>query len=73
MIKIKKADIYGCEAAVRGMRNPMNSWYKSKAKDSTKLSGVTEYVFQPEKLKLDEWKDFCKWIESLPFTELITE
>ena len=22
--------------------------------------------------KLDEWKDFCKWIEALPFSELIT-
>ena len=22
--------------------------------------------------KLDEWKDFCKWIEKLPFSELIT-
>ena len=22
--------------------------------------------------KLDEWKDFCKWIESLPHSELIT-
>lgn len=22
--------------------------------------------------KLDEWKDFCKWIETLPYSELIT-
>ena len=22
--------------------------------------------------KLDEWKDLCKWVESLPFSELIT-
>ena len=22
--------------------------------------------------KLDEWRDFCKWIESLPFSDLIT-
>ena len=22
--------------------------------------------------KLDEWRDFCKWIEALPFNELIT-
>ncbi len=21
--------------------------------------------------KLDEWRDFCKWIESLPYSELI--
>lgn len=29
MIKIDKIDIYGWEAAIRGMRNPMNSWEKS--------------------------------------------
>lgn len=29
MLKIEKADIYGWEAAIRGMRNPMNSWDKS--------------------------------------------
>lgn len=23
--------------------------------------------------KLDEWRDFCKWIETLPYSELITE
>lgn len=25
-----------------------------------------------KKHKLDEWRDFCKWIESLPYSELIT-
>lgn len=29
MIKIEKTDVYGWEAAIRGMRNPMNSWDKS--------------------------------------------
>ena len=32
MIKLEKVDVYGWEAAIRGMRNPMNSWDKS---DST--------------------------------------
>ena len=22
--------------------------------------------------KLDEWRDFCKWVEMLPYSELIT-
>lgn len=22
--------------------------------------------------KLDEWREFCKWIETLPYSELIT-
>lgn len=34
MIKIEKTEVYGWEAAIRGMRNPMNSWEKS---DSTFL------------------------------------
>ena len=29
MIRIEKTDVYGWEAAIRGMRNPMNSWDKS--------------------------------------------
>lgn len=29
MIKIEKVDVYGFEAAIRGMRNPLNSWDKS--------------------------------------------
>lgn len=32
MLKINNQDVYGWEAAIRGMRNPMNSWNKS---DST--------------------------------------
>ena len=28
MLKIEKTDISGWEAAIRGMRNPMNSWVK---------------------------------------------
>lgn len=28
MIKIENLDVYGWEAAIRGMRNPMNSWDK---------------------------------------------
>ena len=29
MIKIEKTNVFGWEAAIRGMRNPMNSWDKS--------------------------------------------
>ena len=34
MIKIEKVDIYGWEAAIRGCRNPFNSWDKSDSKFS---------------------------------------
>ena len=29
MIKLENTDVYGFEAAIRGMRNPLNSWGKS--------------------------------------------
>ena len=29
MIKIENTEVYGWEAAIRGMRNPKNSWEKS--------------------------------------------
>lgn len=32
MIKIENVEIVGWEAAIRGMRNPMNSWEKSDSK-----------------------------------------
>lgn len=33
MIRIENVDVYGWEAAIRGMRNPMNSWDKSDTVD----------------------------------------
>lgn len=35
MIKIEFTDVYGWKAAIRGMRNPMNSWDKSDSNCST--------------------------------------
>ena len=32
MIKIENVDVYGFEAAIRGMRSPLNSWAKSDSK-----------------------------------------
>lgn len=32
MIKIEKVSVYGFEEAIRGMRNPMNSWEKSDSR-----------------------------------------
>ena len=34
MIKVENIDTYGWEAAIRGMRNPMNSWDKSDSYQS---------------------------------------
>ena len=35
MIKIENVEVFGWEAAIRGMRNPMNSWAKSDSKVHT--------------------------------------
>lgn len=32
MIKIENVEVVGWEAAIRGMRNPMNSWEKSDSR-----------------------------------------
>ena len=40
MIKIENTDVYGFEAAIRGMRNPLNSWEKS---DSTFMDVFDDY------------------------------
>lgn len=32
MIKIENTEVVGWEAAIRGMRNPLNSWEKSDSK-----------------------------------------
>ena len=32
MIKIENTEVVGWEAAIRGMRNPMNSWEKSDSR-----------------------------------------
>ena len=32
MIKLENAEVFGWEAAIRGMRNPMNSWDKSDSR-----------------------------------------
>ena len=39
MIKLEKTDVYGWEAAIRGMRNPMNSWDKSDSLICTAQDG----------------------------------
>lgn len=38
MIKIENAEVIGWEAAIRGMRNPMNSWEKSDSYENYTVS-----------------------------------
>ena len=42
MLKLEHTDVYGWEAAIRGMRNPMNSWDKSDSNFEYPWLGVGE-------------------------------
>lgn len=45
MIKIENTEVVGWEAAIRGMRNPMNSWDKSDSEfDGHYSYGLNENV-----------------------------
>ena len=44
MIKIEHTDAYGFEAAIRGMRNPWNSWEKSDSTFNVGFSGDSVIV-----------------------------
>ena len=44
MIKIDNTEVYGFEAAIRGMRNPMNSWSRSDSDCKTIIRDNGKYV-----------------------------
>jgi hypothetical protein len=57
MIKIDKTEVFGWESAIRGMRNPMNSWDKSDSDYKTLDTGdalirSNDYIVGPNDLKL---------------------
>lgn len=54
MIKLENTDVYGWEAAIRGMRNPMNSWDKSDTTFSCKDCSGCYY----EQTKIVEEREF---------------
>lgn len=44
MIKVENVEVFGWEAAIRGMRNPLNSWDKSDSACSTFLRDSGRYI-----------------------------
>jgi hypothetical protein len=44
MVKIENTEVYGFEAAIRGMRNPMNSWDRSDSDCKTIIRDNGKYV-----------------------------
>lgn len=47
MIKIENIEVVGLEAAIRGMRNPMNSWAKSDSGIGCESTRCSKCGFQP--------------------------
>ena len=55
MIKIENAEVFGWDAAIRGMRNPMNSWHKSDSFYNCvidAIDGTPDYCVGEEDLNL---------------------
>jgi hypothetical protein len=48
MIVIENTDVYGWEAAIRGMRNPMNSWDKSDSEFEYEIYDSESNFFRSE-------------------------
>ena len=66
MIRIEQTEVVGWEHAIRGMRNPMNSWDKSDSKYGCRLKKGRDWV------NWDLYKDghitfcdSCRWCEHL--------
>ena len=59
MIKIEKVNTYGWESAVRGMRNPMNSWNKN---DSRRCDGIGCYFEECSKFDGDGCSSECDFV-----------
>ena len=68
MLKIENTDVYGWEAAIRGMRNPMNSWERS---DSDYRPIICSRCDSCQSFENSTWEDcdeceVAKTIESAP-------
>ena len=52
MIKIENTEVYGWEAAIRGMRNPLNSWEQSDSKVEFYCDGCFDFKVGEKDLDL---------------------
>ena len=55
MIKFENTEVMGWEAAIRGMRNPMNSWGKSDSEYTKECSTCKYYDEEDEVCRADDW------------------
>ena len=52
MIKIENTEVHGFEAAIRGMRSPLNSWKKSDSYSVSDYTGDSTYDIGENDLNL---------------------
>lgn len=73
MIKFENTSIYGWEAAIRGMRNPMNSWNKSDSIFVPEyISAIGENDLQLMKQLIKAGTDHSKFMRMITVTVDIT-
>ena len=72
MIKIDNTEVYGFEAAIRGMRNPMNSWEKSDSyhEDDAFVLGENDLALMKSLVKAGS--DHSKFMRMINVTMDIT-
>lgn len=63
MIKIEKTETYGWEAAIRGMRNPLNSWTKSDTYNHNGFLFEEDFNEAKEEGSVPE---LAKWVQDNP-------
>jgi hypothetical protein len=70
MIKIENTEVFGWEAAIRGMRNPMNSWDKSDSMFHVHFKDTYEIGENDLKLMKNLSKNLKKQMVMLLFINL---
>lgn len=65
MLKIENTEVVGWEAAIRGMRNPMNSWEKSDSGWDAKIPPI-------ELRKQVDWEQWAKHYKTVEYNDEYT-
>lgn len=79
----RKEFLKGGEGSEFGMPSAKEYWwdmiqllpssYNQKRTVQLNYAGLRNMYHARKNHKLDEWREFCKWMETLPYHELITE
>lgn len=60
------------EKIFQSIRGLLPSGYMQKATIMLNYEVLSNMYHSRKNHKLDEWRDFCSWVETLPYSELIT-